>query len=163
MKCVMCDNPKLLKKKQVTKKYTECGLDNVVLKGVDYHKCEVCGEEYFGFNDMDQLHAEIARILIAKTQALTGQEIRFLRTYLGYAGAVFAKLIGYRHETLSRIENHKQLSTRTLDILVRSLVANKLPDRNYKLHDIWLKESGVLFKRIELQAQKGGWHAKLAA
>lgn len=163
MKCVICENPKSLKKKRITKKYTECGLDNVVLRSVECHKCDVCGEEYFGFNNMDQLHAEIARALIAKKGLLIGHEIRFLRTYLGYAGAVFAKLIGYRHETLSRIENHKQSSTKTLDILVRSLVANKLPDRNYKLHDMWLRESGESFKRIELRAQKDGWHVKLAA
>lgn len=163
MKCVMCNNPKPLKKKFITKKYTECGLDNVILKGIECHKCEVCGEEYFGFHNMDQLHAEIARALITKKGPLVGKEIRFLRTYLGYAGAVFAKLIGYRHETLSRIENHKQSSTKTLDILVRSLVANKFPDRNYKLHDMWLKEEGTPFKRIELKSQKDGWHIKLAA
>jgi hypothetical protein len=82
---------------------------------------------------------------------------------LGYSGVVFAKLTGYSKEMLSCIENHKQNPTRTFDILVRSLVATKLPDRDYDLHDLWLNETGEKFKRIELTTHRGGWDVKLAA
>lgn len=163
MKCVMCDNKKLLKKEALTMSYKQCGLDNVTLHGVDYYKCKKCGEEYYGFGKQEQLHALIARVLILKRDLLIGKEIRFLRTYLGYSTTVFAKLTGYEVETLSRIENGKQEISKKFDVLVRALVAIKLPDRDYDLHDIWLNEQGESYKRIELDAKKEGWNVRLAA
>lgn len=163
MKCTMCDNAKPLKAIRVTMKYDACGLDNVTLKGVEVHKCHECGEEYYSFGDMEKLHEAIAHILILKKGALTAKELRFLRTYLGYSGTMFARLTGYQKETVSRIENQKQLPTKTFDVLVRALVAAKLPDRQYDLHDMWLNETGKNFRRIELHSHNGGWHAKLAA
>lgn len=164
MKCVMCDNLHSLKGKRAKMKYKECGLDNVTLYGVECFKCNRCGEEYTGYGDQEQLHAVIAGALISKKGKLTGEEVRFLRTYLGYSGAYFAKLTGYRKETISRFENNKHAIPIPFDRLVRSLVANKLPDRRYDLHELWLNEAGESFSRIEISAEKGKWHlAKLAA
>ncbi len=163
MKCVLCENKKELKRKKITMKYKQCGLDNVTLRGVEYFKCNRCGEEYFGFGDQEKLHALIARALILKGESLKGRELRFLRTYLGFAGAVFATRLGVSKETVSRFENDKQPISKTFDLLVRALVATKLPDRDYDFHDWWLKQEGKNFKRIELNAEKNGWHLKLAA
>lgn len=163
MKCVMCENEKNLKKESIKMKYKECGLDNVVLDGVDHFRCDKCGEEFFGFGDQEQLHAIIAETLIKdKKDLLSGKEIRFLRSYLGYSGAVFAKLIGYSKEALSRIENHKSTVTLTFDRLIRSMVASRLPNRDYNLYDMWLKHQGKKLTQICL-TQKNGWHLQEAA
>ena len=163
MKCVHCENKKILKRKTITMKYKQCGLENVTLHGVDYFKCDRCGEEYFGFGDQEKLHTLIAKALTLKKRLLDGGELRFLRTYLGLASAVFAVRLGMSKETISRFENNKQPITKTFDILMRALVATKLPDRDYDFHDWWLKQESKDFKRIELNAEKNGWHLKWAA
>lgn len=144
-------------------KYKECGLDNVTLRGVDSHKCHQCGEEYLGFGDQEQLHSLIAKALTLKKGILTGKELRFLRTFLGLSGAMFAARVGVSKETVSRFENDKQPLSKTFDVLVKSLVANKLPDRDYDFHDSWLNQQSRDIKRIELNAKKDGWHLKMAA
>lgn len=163
MTCSMCDNKKPLKKHKITHKYKECGLKNVTLIGVEHYRCEKCGEEYFGYGNMEKLHNAIAHILIRKKDMLTGQEVRFLRKHLGYSGAMFSKLIGYDDATLSRLENGSQPVTRSFDRLVRFTVVSKLSDRNYDLHDQILKNEGIKFNRIELTSTgHGEWKAKAA-
>lgn len=163
MKCVMCDNPKSLKTKAITIKYKESGLENVTLHGVEAHKCGRCGEEYYGFGDLEQLHGLIARVLVFKKGLLNGKELRFLRTYLGFSGSVFAERVGIAKETLSRFENNKQPMTKTFDLLVRALVTTKLPNRDYDSHDWWLNQQRKSLKQIELNAKNGGWELKEAA
>jgi len=163
MHCVLCDNKKVLKKRTTTVKYKQSGLDNVTLQGVEYYKCDQCGEEYFGFGDQEKLHAIIARVLIFKKDPLNGKELRFLRTYLGLSSAMFAIRVGLTKETVSRFENGKFPISKTLDVLVRSLVANKLPDRDYDFHDWWMRQEGKKLKRIVLNSDKNGWRLKEAA
>ena len=157
MKCIMCDNKKELKKAKTTMKYKQCGLDNVVLHGVEYFKCEQCGEEYYGFGDQESLHSLIAKALIMKKSVLRGGELKFLRTFLGLSSAILAARVGVTKETISRYEHEKYPIPKTFDLLMKSLVANKLPDRSYDFHDAWLNKHSKDFKRIELNAEKDGW------
>jgi putative transcriptional regulator len=165
MKCSNCENTKELKKISTNYKYKESGLDNVVLLGVSLSRCEQCGEEYYNFGDLEQLHNKIAELLLTKNHLLSGKEIRFLRKNLGYSGNMFASLIGYTHETLSRIENNAQKTNASFDRLIRFAVVAKLPkDRNYDLHDILLNNTGNKLVRIELcRTAKGEWKEKVAA
>ena len=163
MTCSMCDNKKALKRSKITHKYKECGLDNVTLIGVERHRCDKCGEEYFGYGNAEKLHQMIAEVLIQKKDMLTGTEVRFLRKHLGYSTVMFAKIIGYDDATLSRIETGHQPVTRAFDRLIRFTVASKLPDRNYDLHDQILKGSGMKLDRIELTSTAhGNWKFKAA-
>ena len=163
MTCSMCDNKKPLKKTKITHKYKESGLDNVTLIGVEYHRCDKCGEEYFGYGNLEKLNEAIAYILIRKKDFLTGQEVRFLRKHLGYSGTMFAKIIGYDDATLTRLERGAQPITKAFDRLVRFTVASKLPDRNYDLHDQILKDGGMKLDRIELTSTaQGNWKLKAA-
>lgn len=163
MYCI-CENNKPLKKQIITRKYNAGGLDNVTLIGVEYYRCDKCGEEFFGYGNMEQLHQVISDALLRKKGALTGKEIRFLRKHLGYSGAVFAELLGYEKETVYRIEKEKQGFAPSFDRLVRYFVASRLPDRNYDLHDLILKDKLQDVRRLELRASKTGkWEVKTAA
>jgi putative zinc finger/helix-turn-helix YgiT family protein len=157
MKCVMCENKRPLKRELVTVKYKDCGLDNITIHKIERFHCIQCGEDYTSFGNTDKLHKIIASILMRKKNPLLGKEIRFLRTYLGYATKVFAKLCRVNDATISRIENGKQTPSGQFDILIRALVASRFPDRDYDLHDLWIKEEGESTQRIELSAQKEGW------
>ena len=164
MKCINCESKKTLKKSKTTYKYKDCGLDNVVLFDIVIMKCENCGEEYINFGNIEVLHNAIARTLLQKFDLLTGKEIRFLRKHLGYSGVMFASIIGFAHETLSRIENGANKVTVSLDHLVRFAVANKFTDRNYDLHDHILNQKGIKLTRMEFkQTSKGDWRIKQAA
>ena len=165
MKCLNCENKKDIKKIVTNYKYKESGLNNVILQGVTFFKCEECNEEYYNFGDIEQLHNKIAEILLKKSDLLTAKEIRFLRKNVGYSGMMFAHLIGYSHEYLSRIENAKTEITESFDRLVRFAIATKsCKDRAYDLHDLILKKTGKNLIRIELEkTDNGDWEEKLAA
>ena len=164
MKCISCNNNKTLKKSKAIFKYKDCGLNNVVLFDIIITKCENCGEEYVNLGNIEKLHSTIAEILLQKHDLLTGKEIRFLRKHLGYSGVMFANIIGFAHETLSRIENAAQKVTVSLDHLIRFAVANKISNRNYDLHDHILNQKGVKLNRIELKkTSRGEWQLKEVA
>ena len=148
---------------RITEKYTLGGLNNVTLVGVEYYKCNVCGEAFYGYGDINQLHGVIANALITKKGLLSGKEIRFLRKYLGYSGPVFGNLVKYEKETIYRIEGGGQPVTDSYDRLVRFLVASKLPDREYDLHDLILKNKLHDYRRLELEQHRSGWKMKKAA
>ena len=163
MLCTSCTYDKTLKSTRITHKYRESGLDNVTLHGIQYEKCPKCGEEYFGYGDMEQLHALIARVLVSKKMPLTFREAKFLRKFLGLSGSEYAARIDVAHETVSRYETGKLKIPTQYDTLLRALVATKLPDRDYDLHDSILHLKGPVLKRISLSAGDGIWTLKKSA
>lgn len=158
MKCTMCDNDKKLSKEILpTYKYKDSGLDNVILHGVTVYRCEQCGEEYLELGNIEQLHNLIASMLIKKDSTLNGKEIRFLRKNLGYSAAVFAKLVGYENEHLSRIENGKNAVQEVFDRLVRMLVLERLPDRKYHIQDLFLEGKLIPLDWLEFSMARKEW------
>ena len=164
MFCSMCDNKKRLKEEKATHNYKSCGLNNVTLIGVTYSKCDKCGEEYYGYGDMEKLHRTIAHALVQKKSTLAADEMRFLRKYLGYSAVDFAEdLLGISPEHLSRIENSKEAVSSVIDRLIRSLVTNKDPHRDYDALAL-LTHREMDFKRIILKPNKqGSWILQEAA
>jgi putative transcriptional regulator len=162
MKYCICPNKKPLKRQVITKKYEASGLDNVILIGVEYYHCPKCGEEFYGYHNIEQLHTVILNALVQKKSLLTGKEIRFIRKHLGYSGTVFAKLIKYEPETIYRIENGGQAVTEPFDRLVRFFAASKSPNRDYDLHDQLLKGELTDRENVRIKQNRSGeW--KLAA
>ncbi len=90
--------------------FLESGLSNIYLIGIrvlTYEDGKVVPE----ILALKQLLQLIARDLIWKPTALTGEEIKFLRKRLGKKQFELAREIGLEPETLSRSENgHQQLS-----------------------------------------------------
>ncbi|MFH0818347.1 MAG: type II TA system antitoxin MqsA family protein, partial [Candidatus Micrarchaeota archaeon] len=164
MRCINCENKKALKSERVNIRYKESGLDNILLIGVERSRCDVCGEEYYRYGNILQLHDTIAHALLRKDGLLTGKEIKFLRKYLGYSGETFAKLSGYRADSIYKIENGQDRVTPAFDHFIRVIVASKHVDRNYDIHDIILSGKFEKFKRLELKSNKAGeWRIQKAA
>ncbi len=156
MECFECES-KDIKKESITHKYTESGLDNITLYGVIRTKCNSCGEEYYNFGDIGQLHDIISESIIKKKGRITGKEIRFLRKYLGYTNSIFAKIVGKNSSVLSRIENGQQAVAEPFDKLVRLLVDNKMECRNYDFHDLFLNGYGVETDNLKLKNENKHW------
>lgn len=133
-KCTIC-GAKLNKIQVSSFHYIECGLSKVYLKGVVVHKCtnKECGEEEITIPNMEELHQLLAEKIASQTNKLQPEEIRFLRTHIGFSGIDFAEAAGVSPETVSRWEkgtvNMKEASERFLRVLILSNVG---PFRNYE-------------------------------
>jgi DNA-binding transcriptional regulator YiaG len=86
-------------------RFDRCGLENVFLIGIERHVCPRCKSIYPMIPRIQELHAVIAAILIEKSGPLTGEELRYLRKWIGVESKVFADLLQVRPEHLSKVEN----------------------------------------------------------
>lgn len=119
MKCINCGHAMTTKRENVPYR----ALPGAVLVGVSVSRCESCGEYEVAIPAIDELNRALARAVIRKPGRLSGGEVRFLRTYLGYSSADFAKLIGSDPASVSRWETDKQPLGHHTDLLLRAMVA----------------------------------------
>jgi len=163
MKCIACN--KEMKLVVENHRYTECGLDNIVLVNTKKYLCSNCGEEYLNILNPLELHRAIATTIATDFTRLSNKEFKFLRKYLGFSSAFFAKVIGVTRESVSRWENGKIVIPRHMELLIRMLVINCQHERGYSLHDPILlgeKKPGSFRLRLELNKNKE-WEVKKAA
>ncbi len=167
MQCPSCDSKKAIKSEVITHKFKESGLDNVTLCGVKAYRCNDCGEVIYDFGDINQLNRVIADALLRKKDHLTGKEIRFLRSYVGYSSEMFAKILGYDKMSWSRIENDRSKISNQVNMAARWAVAGKLADRDYDVHDLILAmetEDFVEFENMQFKASpRSGWQMQKSA
>jgi putative zinc finger/helix-turn-helix YgiT family protein len=156
MKCIICGS-KMTEKVASKYHYTMSGLSKVYLDGVILRKCS-CGEEEVDIPNIEELHTVLATLIASKEAKLVPEEIRFLRSYMGFSGADFAKKIGTTHNTVSRWENGKRPLPETIEKMLRVMVlAMKEPFTDYKLLDeVAVKESKTPSKFI-LKAKNSHW------
>ncbi len=83
--------------------------------------CEGCAGVGVGFQNLDGLMRAIAAAVVAKPTRLAAEEIKFLRTHLGYSGVQLAKLLGVGPPTVSRWENGHEPIGAVPDRLLRAL------------------------------------------
>ncbi len=98
--------------------YLESGLANVVLDHIPMYECN-CGEQVVGLPNVERLHALIFEKLLTKTGRLRGEEIRFLRKWMGTKSVDFAKMVNVHATTLSKWESGDQAISEEHDKLIR--------------------------------------------
>jgi putative zinc finger/helix-turn-helix YgiT family protein len=113
--------------------FIESGLSNVFLKDIEIVKCASCESESPRIPNHDDLMRTIAVALIDKPSELAGEEVRFLRKYLGEGSATFAQMLGIDRSHLSRVENGAMAISRQTDRLVRTLALVHEPSLLVKL------------------------------
>ena len=159
MKCPQCRHEMV--RSTENHRYTESGLSNVVLVGVEVRRCQNCGENVVSIPRIEELHRTIAMTLIRHTGRLAPSEIRFLRKWLGWSGVDFAKHMGVAPETVSRwesIENQKPMGG-TAERLLRLAVAHGQPVDEYPI-DMLIEISDDQAPNMPLLAMKPertGW------
>lgn len=160
MKCLECS--KEMKVKRVDHRYTECGLSNVVLQKIQVFHCAKCGEEEIVIPSIEELHKLIANLVAQKKQRLAPEEIRFLRSYLGFSGADFARTIGVTPESVSKWENGRESMLAPSEKLLRVLILSQVkPVRDYKALSDFGSQKATTHKRITFFNDDHQW--KLAA
>ncbi len=163
MKCGNCGSR--MKSNLENYRYTECGLDIVILERVEVRRCPDCAEYEVVIPLMEDLHRAIAMSLAWKTPKLSGAEIRFMRKYLGFSGSDFAKAAGTSAETVSRWENGKQVMGPQAERMLRLMVLTKEPVQAYppdliRLSQVAKGEPKV--ERVKFRYAKKQWQPEHA-
>lgn len=134
-KCRTCGKAEMTTRAE-TYLYAESGLPNVVLVGVEVRRCPSCGHHELVLPRVTELHRTIAHAVIHKRARLSGPEVRFLRKYLGWSGADFARHVGVDPSTVSNWENDKDPIGPASDRLLRLMVAHGAPVEDYSLEEL---------------------------
>ena len=161
IRCPECNDEMTVARENYS--YAESGLPYVTLVGVEVRRCKACGEQEVVIPKTEQLHRELALAVIGKKARLTGSEIRFLRTYLGWTGADFARQMGVTPESVSRWENEREQMNPVADRLVRLMVVTKAPVSEYSLDELVGLEDQAAPVRLRVEPKRGGWMAAAAA
>lgn len=99
-------------------KFTESGLKNVILSGIEIIHCPKCGDSPI-IPAMSQLMRVMAVAVAAKPWPLTGEEVRFLRKFVGKTQDQFAELMRVDKTTISKWENNEYTIGDQSDMLIR--------------------------------------------
>jgi DNA-binding transcriptional regulator YiaG len=97
------------------------GLSNIILEDIDIIRCDNCGNEEPIIARINGVMKTIALALVNKPFALCGEEIRYLRKYLGMSGDTFSSFLQTDKSVLSRWENNRELVGARSDLLVRTI------------------------------------------
>lgn len=108
-------------------RFTESGLENVFLKDIEMVVCAECKSGSPRIPNHDDLMRTIAVALIDKPFELAGDEVRFLRKYLGEGSIAFAQMLGIDRSHLSRVENGAMAISKQTDRLVRTVALVREP------------------------------------
>lgn len=142
-------------------RYEESGLTNIILAGIEVRHCTACGESQPVIRGIEGLHRAIARIIVEQSARLSGEQVRFLRTYLGWRAVDFAKIMGVGKECVSRWENDHDPIGGTADRALRLLVLTQKPVSDYTPERFAEILESIRDERasatLRLERQPGGW------
>lgn len=126
-----------------TYRYTDSGLDNVIIEGANF-LTDDSGEECVIIPNINGLHKAIAHGIVHRKSSMNGSELRFLRTEMGMTQSEMAALLHRESLTVSRWERGEIEIDGNAETIVRILAIQrlKLPD-NADVADVagWCKSS----------------------
>lgn len=105
-------------------RYTESGLSNVILQGVEVADCPRCGTSDVLIPRMAKIHRAIAQALASSPARLTGEQLRFLRKHLGLSGDQLGSYLHTDRTKISKWENEDDRIGPATDRLIRLLTAS---------------------------------------
>ena len=132
MKCLECGTNMKATRENV--KYDASGLSGVTLQDVEVRRCPNCGEYEVVIPHLENLHRSIAQTIAQRSDRLSPQEVVFLRKYLGWDGATFARRIGTTAETVSRWEHGSPIGVQA-ERLLRLMVLFEKRKPGYSLDE----------------------------
>ena len=104
-------------------RYTESGLSNVVLQGIEVADCPKCGNSDAIVPRMAKIHRAIAQALAESPARLTGEQLRFLRKHLGLSGDQLGSYLHTDKTKISKWERGEDRIGPATDRLGRLLAA----------------------------------------
>ncbi|KQP63959.1 helix-turn-helix domain-containing protein [Methylobacterium sp. Leaf112] len=110
-------------------RYKESGLDNVYIEGGNLVEDDA-GEECVTIPNINGLHQAIAHGIVIKQSAITGPELRFLRTEMGMTQAQLAAIVHREPLAVSRWERNEIEIDSNAEAIIRlgAIEALNLPE-----------------------------------
>ncbi|HCP81790.1 MAG TPA: transcriptional regulator [Octadecabacter sp.] len=105
--------------------YTECGLNNVFIEGLA-PVTDVDGDEVIEIPAINALHCAIAEGIVKHEKGISGDELRFLRSEMGYTQAELATIVHVDKQTIGRWERGEFSIEGTAETVIRRLAVEKL-------------------------------------
>lgn len=106
-------------------RYTACGLDNVILVGLD--ECvDDHGEHCVTIPKVNMLHKAIAMGILKRQGGMTGAELKFLRTMMGLTQAELGKIVNREALTIGRWERGQFENDPNAETIIRLVAAERL-------------------------------------
>jgi len=99
-------------------RYTECGLDNVLIEGMNV-LVDDGGEKAITIPNINALHRVIALGIVRKKNGISGKELRFLRTEMGMTQAELAAMVHREPLAISRWERGEIDIDNNAEVLIR--------------------------------------------
>ncbi len=109
---------------KVTHHYKECGLPDIWIKCL--RTKDDAGRKTITIPNIRSLHKLIARKLVMSDGALTGPELKFLRTEMGMTRVQMAELVHREPSTVSRWEREEDKLDGAIEALIRIGASKKL-------------------------------------
>ena len=122
--CPICNVGRLRPSGRLTRQTID---DHTFEAVLPIEKCDACGEGVYLPGVLARFELQVADGL-ARAGIATPSAIRFMRSSLGLTARDLSKLLGVRHETLSRWENGKRVLDRVTLAVMHSLIVDALCD-----------------------------------
>ena len=109
--------------------YTDSGLENVIIEGVNFLDDD-SGDECLMIPNINGLHKTIAHGIVVRRAGMSGRELRFIRTELGMTQAELAAMLHRESLAVSRWERGECPIDANAEAIVRlyAIQTLKLPD-----------------------------------
>lgn len=98
---------------------------------IDVPVRKIAGEEILDI-DMNRLQIAVLKLLIFKTTPLKGEQLRFIRKYLGMSTTEFAKKFGVTHPTILKWEKNQNAINPATDFYIRLYVLQYIQEGDLK-------------------------------
>lgn len=105
--------------------YTESGLLNVYIDGI-VAEVDEDGDEIVTIPAVNELHHVIALGIVNHAKGISGEELRFLRSEMGFTQAELAVLVHRDKQSIGRWERNEIEIDSVAEALVRRLAIEKL-------------------------------------
>lgn len=106
-------------------RYTDSGLDNVMVEGVNF-LADDSGEECVMIPNINGLHKAIAYGIVSRRSSMNGSELRFLRTEMGMTQAELAEVLHREALAISRWEREEVEIDGNAEAVLRLMAIQKL-------------------------------------
>lgn len=105
--------------------YTECGLQNVFIKGITT-MIDDDGDDVIQIPAVNTLHRVIAEGIVRHAKGMDGTELRFLRSEMGYTQSELAGLVHRDKQSIGRWERSETEIDSVAEAVIRKLAIEKL-------------------------------------
>lgn len=112
-------------KAMATYRYTECGLDNVIIHGAEL-VIDDNGEEVVSIPNINGLHKAISESILMRQTSMSGKELRFIRTEMGLTQAELADIVHREPLSVSRWERGENPIDHNAQVLIRLIAMERL-------------------------------------